>query len=145
MLDDIVDKYSNRYHNTIKMKPIDIKSNSYAEYNVDSNDKDPKFKIANHVQISSYKNIFAKGYAPNWPEEVFIISKTKNTVPWSWVIMDKIGEEIVGTFYETELQKTNQKEFRIEKVIKIKGNRLYFRWNGYDNSINSWNDKKDIV
>ena len=107
MLDDIVDKYSNRYHNTIKMKPMDIKSNSYAEYNVDSNDKDPKFKIANHVQISSYKNIFAKGYAPNWPEEVFIISKTKNTVPWSWVIMDKIGEEIVGTFYEKELQKTN--------------------------------------
>ena len=145
MLDDIVDKYSNRYHNTIKMKPIDIKSNSYAEYNVDSNDKDPKFKIANHVQISSYKNIFTKGYAPNWPEEVFIISKTKNTVPWSWVIMDIIGEEIVGTFYEKELQKTNQKEFRIEKVIKIKGNRLYFRWNGYDNSINSWNDKKDIV
>ena len=83
MLDDIFDKYSNIYHNTIKMKPIDIKSNSYAEYNVDSNEKDPKFKIGNYVQISSYKNIFAKGYAPNWSEEVFIISKTKNTVPWS--------------------------------------------------------------
>ena len=83
VLDDIVDKYSNRYHKTIKMKPIDIKSNSYAEYNVDSNEKDPKFKIGNYVQISSYKNIFAKGYAPNWSEEVFIISKTKNTVPWS--------------------------------------------------------------
>ena len=81
------------------MKPIDIKSNSYAEYNVDSNEKDPKFKIGNYVQISSYKNIFAKGYAPNWSEEVFIISKTKNTVPWSQVIMDKIVEEIVRTFF----------------------------------------------
>ena len=100
VLDDIVDKYNNTYHETIKMKPIDVKSDSYAEYNVDSNDKDPKFKIGDHVRISKYKNIFAKGYTPNWLEEVFVISKIKNTVPWTYVISDLNGENIVGTFYE---------------------------------------------
>ena len=100
VLDDIVDKYNSTYHRTIKMKPIDVKSDSYAEYNVDSNDKDPKFKIGDHVRISKYKNIFAKGYTPNWLEEVFVISKIKNTVPWTYVISDLNGENIVGTFYE---------------------------------------------
>ena len=99
------------------MKLIDVKPDSYAEYNVNSNDKDPKFKIGDHVRIPKYKNIFAKGYAPNWSEEDFIISKIKNTVPWPNVI-DLNGEEIIGTFYEKELQKANRKEFRIEKVIK---------------------------
>ena len=79
---------------------------------------------------------------PNWSEEVFIISKIKNTVPWTYVINDLNGEEIIGTFYEKELQKTNQKEFRIEKVIKRKGDKLYVKWKGYDNSFNSWIDKK---
>ena len=121
---DIVDKY-NTYHSTIKMKPINIKSNSYAEYNIDSNVKDTKFKIDDHVRISKYKNIFAKGYAPNWSEEVFVISKINNTVPWTYVINDLHSEEIAGTFYEKELQKTDQEEFRIEKIIKRKGNKLY--------------------
>ena len=106
VLDDIVNKYNNTYHKTIEMKPIDVKSDSYAEYNVDSNDKDPKFKVGDHVRISKYKNIFAKGYAPNW-SEVFIISKIKNTVPWTYVISDHNGEKIVGTFYEKEFQKTS--------------------------------------
>ena len=78
VLDDIFDKYNNTYHRTIKMKPIDVKSNSYAEYNVDSNDKDLKFQVHNHVRISKYKNIFGKGYNPNWSEEVFLIDKIKN-------------------------------------------------------------------
>ena len=82
---------------------------------------------------------------PNWSEEVFIISKIKNTVPWTYVICDLNDEKIVGTFYEEELQITNQKEFRIEKVLKEKGNKLYVKWKGYDNSFNSWIDKKDIV
>ena len=99
VLHNIVDKYNNTYHSTIKMKPIDVKSNFYAEYTVDPNAKDPKFKIGDHVRISKYKNIFAKGYTPNWSEEVFIISKIKNTVPWTYVIMDLNCEEIVGTFY----------------------------------------------
>ena len=100
------------------MKPIDVTSDSYAEYNEDSNKKNPKFKVGDHVRISKYKNIFAKGYAPNWSEEVFVINKIKNTVPWTYVINDLNGEEITGRFYEKELQKTNQKEFRIEEVLK---------------------------
>ena len=78
-------------------------------------------------------------------EEVFVISKLKNTIPWIYVISDLNGKEIVGTFYEKELQETNQEEFRIEKVIKRKGSKLYVKWKGYDNLFNSWIDKKDIV
>ena len=114
-LDDIVNEYNNSYHRTIKMKPIDVKSDSFTQYNEESNDKDPKFKIGDHGRISKYKNIFAKGYTPNWSEEVFAISKIKNTVLLTYVITHLNGEEIIGTFYEKELQKTNQKEFRIEK------------------------------
>ena len=104
VLDDIVDKYDNTYHNTTKMKHIDVKSNFYAEYNVYFNDKDPKFKIGDHVWISNYKNIFTKEYAPNWSEEVFAISKIKNAVPWTYVIMDLNDEKNIETFYEKELQ-----------------------------------------
>ena len=85
------------------MKPIDVKSNSYAECNADSNDKDPKFKIRDHIGTSKCKKIFAKGNAPNWSEEVFVISKIKNTVPWTHVINDLNGENVIGTFYEKEL------------------------------------------
>ena len=123
-LDDIVDEYNNTYHRIIKMKPVDVKDNTYVDSKKEVNDKDPKFKVGDHVRISKYKNIFAKGYTPNWSEEVFVIKKVKNTVPWTYVINDLNGEEIIGTFYEKELQKTNQQEFRIEKVIKRKGDKL---------------------
>ena len=122
------------------MKPIDVTSDSFAEYNEDSNKK-----VGDHVRISKYKNIFAKGYAPNWSEEVFVINKIKNTVPWTYAINDLNGEEITGKFYEKELQKTNQKEFRIEKILKKKCDKLYVKWKGSDNSFNSWINKKDIV
>ena len=82
---------------------------------------------------------------PNWSEEIFIIKKIKNTVPWTYVLNDLNGKEIIGTFYENELQKTKQNEFGIEKVIKKKGDKLYVKWKGYDNLCNSWIDKKDIV
>ena len=117
-LDDIVSEYDNTYRRTIKMKAVDVKDNTYIDFIKKVNDKDPKFKIGDHVRISKYKNIFAKGYTPNWSEEVFVIKKVKNTVPWTYVINDLNGEEIIGTFYTKELQKTNKKEFQIEKVIK---------------------------
>ena len=82
---------------------------------------------------------------PIWSEEVFIIRKIKNTVPWTYVINDLNGEEIIGTFYQKELQKTNQIEFRIEKVLKKKGHKSYVKWKSCDNSFNSWIDKKDLV
>ena len=145
VLNDIIDKYNKTYHRTIKMKPIDVKNDSFVEYNEESNEKDPKFKLGDHIRISKYKNIFAKGYAPNWSEEVFFVKKIKSIVPWTYEISDLNGEIIVGSFYEKELQKTNQKEFRIEKVIKIKGNKLYVKWKGYNNSFNSWIYKKDLT
>ena len=103
-LDDIVNKYNNTVHRTIKMKPIDVTSDSYAEYNEDFNKKDPKFKVGDCVTISKYKNIFEKRYTPNCSEEVFVVSKIKNTIPWTYVISDLNGEEITGSCYEKELQ-----------------------------------------
>ena len=127
------------------MKPINVKSDFFHEYNEDSNEKDPKFKVGDHVIISKYKNIFAKSYSSNWSEEVFVIKRIKNTIPWTYVINDLNGEKIIGSFYEKELRKTNQKEFRIEKVIKRKRNKLYVKWKGYNNSFDSWIDKKDLI
>ena len=138
---DIVNKYNNTYHSTIKMKPVDVKPSTYIGSSKEINKKDPKFKIGDTVRISKYKNAFVKVYTPNWSEEAFVIK----IIPWTYVIRDLKGEEIVGTFYEKELQKTNQKEFRVEKVIKRKGDKLYVKWKGYDSSFNSWIDKKDIV
>ena len=100
VLDDIVDNYNNTQHATIKMKPIDFKFNSHAEYNIDSNTKDAKSRIGDHVRISRYKNIFVKGYAPNWSEKDFVIGKIKNTVLWTYVNNDLYGKEIAGTIYE---------------------------------------------
>ena len=144
-LDDIVDEYNNTYHTTIKMKPIDVKDNTYINIDKEINNKDPKFKVGDRVSVSKYKNIFGKGYASNWSEEVFVYKKVKNTVPWTYVIKDLNGQEIIGTFYKKEWQKTNQEEFRIEKVIKRKGNKIYVKWKGYDNSFNSWIDKASLV
>ena len=86
MLDNIVNKYNNSVHRTIKMKPIDITPDLYAKYNEDFNKKDPNFKAGDRVRISKYKNLFAKGYTLKWSEEVFVVSKIKNIVPWTYVI-----------------------------------------------------------
>ena len=99
-LDDIVNEYNNTYHRTIKMKSVDVKNNAYIDSSKKVNDKDPKFEVGDHVRISKYKNIFAKGYTPNWSEEVFVIKKVKNTVPWKYVVNDLNGIEIIGTFFE---------------------------------------------
>ena len=121
-LDDIVDEYNNTYHTTIKMKPIDVKDNTYINTNKEINNKDPKFKVGDPVRISKYKNL-----------------------SWNYVINDLNGEEITGPFYEKELQKTSQEEFRIETVIRRKGDKLYVKWKDYDNSFNSWFDKGSLV
>ena len=144
-LDDIVDEYNNTYHTTIKMKPIDVKDNTYINADKEINNKDPKFKVGDCVRISKYKNIFAKGHMPNWSEEVFAIKNVKKAVPWTYIINDLNGEEIIGTLYEKELEKTSQEEFRIDKVIRRKGDKFYVKWKGYDNSFNSWIDKGSLV
>ena len=105
VLDDIVNKYNSTVHRTMAMKPVDVTSDFYAEYNEDSKQKDTEFKVGDLVRISRYKNIFAKGYTPNWSEEVFIIPKIKNTVPWTYYFSDLNDKHITGSFYEKELQK----------------------------------------
>ena len=152
VLDDIVNEYNNTVHRTIKMRPIDIMGDYYVKSNetafnkdsieLHSNKKDPQSKVGDHVRNSKYKNIFAKEYTPNKSEEVFVINKIKNTILWNYVINDLNAKEITGTFYEKELQKTSQKEFRTEKVLKRKGDKLNVKWKGYYNRFNSWIDKK---
>ena len=113
-LDDIVNEYNNTYHRTIKMKPINVTDNTYINSDKEVNDKDHKFKVGNHVRISKYKNIFAKGYTPNWSEEVSMIKKIKNTVPWTSIIHDLNGKEITGTFMKKNCKKKKKKSRRIQ-------------------------------
>ena len=104
-LDDIVNEYNNTYRTTIKMKPINVKDNTYINTTKKINYKDPKFKVGDRVRISKYKKKIAKGYMPNRSEEIFVIKKVKNTVPWTYVINDLNSQEIIGTFYEKELRR----------------------------------------
>ena len=127
------------------MRPVNVKDNTYINFGKAVNDEDPKFQVGDYVRISKYKNIFTKGYTPNWSEEFFVISKIKNAVPWTYVINDLNSEEINGAFYEKELRKTNQEKLRVDKVITKKGNEFYVKWKGYDNSFNSSINQKDIV
>ena len=120
-LDDIVNEYNNTYHRTIKMKPIEVKDNTYINYIKEANDKDPpKFKVGDPVKISKYKNIFAKGYTPNWSEEVFIIKEIKNAVSWTYVINDLYGEEITGTFYKKNSKKQINNNLEQKNSLKEK-------------------------
>ena len=93
-------------------------------------------------EFQSTRTFLLKRCAPNWPEEVFWISKVKNTAPWTYIISDLHAEEIHGTLYKKELQKTNQTEFRVEKVFNRKGDKLYVKWKGYDNPSINWINKK---
>ena len=114
-LDDTVNEYYNAYHTTIKMKPIDVKDNTYINTDKEINNKDPKFKVGDRVRISTYKNIFAKGYTPNWSEQVFVIKKVKNTVPWTYVIKDLNDEEIIGHFMKNNCKSRVKKNLQLEK------------------------------
>ena len=108
-LDNIVHKYNHTYHSTIKMKPADVNSSTSIDFDKKNSKEDAKFKVADHVRISKYKNVFAEVYIPNWSEEVFVITKVKNTVSWTYVINDLNDENIVGKFHENELQKNKLK------------------------------------
>ena len=119
----------------IKMKPVDVKSNTYKKKSNTSkkiNKKNPKFKIGDTVRISKQKNIFPKGYTPNWPEENFVIKKVKNTVPWTYIISDLKAEEIVGTFLKQSLhekqhfRKNSQRKYHLSPKTKIKENIIFF-------------------
>ena len=106
VLDDVVNKYNNTKHSTIKMKPIDVGDNNKRVYIDEHNEKDSRFKVGDRVRISKFKNIFAKGYTPNWSKEIFIVDKINDTVPYTYNLKDLNDEEIINSFYDRELQKT---------------------------------------
>ena len=115
VLDDVVKKYNNTKHSTIKMKPTDVKDTTKSSslersnkraYIDEHNEKDSRFKVGDRVRISKLKNIFAKGYTPNWSKEILIVDKIIDTVPYTYNLKDLNDEEIIGNFYDRELQKT---------------------------------------
>ena len=127
------------------MKSVDVNPRMSIRFNKENNKEDPKFKVGNHVRISKYKNIFVKDYVPNWSEEVLVITKVKNIVPWIYAISNLKSEEIVASFTKKSCKKQIKKSFRVEKVIKRKISKLYVKWKGYYNLFNSWIDKKTCI
>lgn len=151
ILSDLVQKYNNTRHSSIKMKPVEASKKSNENmvfYNLYPVSKQkpilPKLTTGDKVRIMKKKQFFEKGYTPNWTEEMFTIKQVLYTDPPTYKIIDYNGEEIEGSFYEEELQKTRQEIFRIEKVLKRKGNKLLVKWKGYPDEFNSWIDKNDL-
>ena len=104
-----------------------------------------KFKIGDKVRIHKKKKLFEKGFTPNWTEEAFTVSKIQRTNPVTYKITDYNDEEVQGTFYEQEMQKTTQEVFRIEKVVKKGKTKSLVKWKGYPESFNSWVDNKELI
>ena len=153
VLSDLVKEYNNTRYSSIKMAPVKASKkenelrvwrNLYPEH-LEIYDIKPKFSVGDKVRISKNKKTFEKGYTTRWTEEVFTIVEVQRSRPPTYKITDLNGEEIKGSFYEPELQKTNQEIFRIEKVIKRGKKKSLVKWKGYSNDFNSWVDNKDIV
>ena len=156
ILQPLIAKYNSTKHRSIGVTPTDARKpanyqqvfqNLYSE-KVGSTDKKPKYKVGDKVRITVKKNTFEKGFTINWTDKKYIISQVKNTLPPTYVIKDDRGEEVEGTFYEPELQKTKEQRFAIEKVLqwkKVNGKKLgRVKWKGYDSSYNSWVDSTEI-
>ena len=108
-LDDIVNEYNNTYHRTIKMKPVDVKDNTYIDFKEETNDKDPKFKVGDHVRISKYKNIFAKIYIPNWSEKFLLLVKLKIHFHGHMLLMISMVKKLLGNFMKKNYRKQTNK------------------------------------
>ena len=108
-LDDIVGEYNNTYHRTIRMKPVDVKDNSYIDFKKEFNNKDPKFKVGDHVRISKYKSIFGKGYIPNWSEEIYIIKKLKIQYHGHMFLMTLIVKKLLVPFMKMNYKRLIKK------------------------------------
>ena len=154
MLPDLINKYNNKKHRSIKMSPKEAslkKNEGRVYYNLYGDMEQPllvsKFKVGDKVRISKIKRKFEKGYWPNFTEENFIVRSIQYTNPLTYTLTDLDGEEIKGSFYEQELQKTDQEIFRIEKVIRKdnKKKQALVKWRGYPEKFNSWIPLRDIV
>ena len=151
IIDDLVNKYNNKYHSTIKMTPIEGSKKINEKkikniYNFEKTKKLGKFKIGDRVRLSLEKNIFEKGYETNWTQEIFVIYDIKySNVPY-YYLKDLNNEKLQGTFYEQELQKTKQDDlYTIEKILKTNKNKVYAKFKGYSNDFNQWVNKSDIT
>jgi len=150
VLDEMVSNYNNTRHSSIKMTPVaasDKKNESVVWLNLHPQSElvKLKFKVGDRVRITKKKEIFEKSFTPRWTEEVFTVSQVQYTDPPTYKITDYNNEEIQGTFYEQELQKTSQEIYRIEKVIRKRGTKSFVKWLGYPKSFNSWVDNKDLI
>lgn len=152
MLPDLMKEYNNTKHRTIRMKPVDVtKGNNisilkslYAELNI-NNARQSKFKLKDNVRISKYKYIFDKSYIPNWTNEIFTIEKINKTSPITYKLKDYLGNPIQGNFYQEEIAKVKHPDiFLVEKVLKKRGDKVYVKWLGFDNSHNQWINKSDL-
>lgn len=151
-LQSLVDEYNNTFHRTIKMKPIDVDGSCQERLlttiyaNINEIRRKPKFKVGSYVRISKYKSLFEKGYTPNWTTEVFKIIEVSHTTPYTYFLEDERGEKIAGGFYEQEIQKVKYPDvFLVEKFIRRKGDKVYVKWLGFDQSHNSWVNKNDVL
>jgi ribosomal protein L21E len=152
VLDSMVKLYNNTKHSSVKMTPVEAskKENEIVVRDTlnagvfNATLETPKFKVGDKVRITVKKSIFEKGYTPRWTEEIFTVSKVQMTTPITYKITDFNAEEIQGTFYQQELQKTSQEIFRIEKVIRRRGNKSLVKWLGYPESFNSWVDNNEL-
>ena len=152
-LPDLVEDYNNTVHSSTKLTPKEASKNKneltvwrnlypdrYKKYNIT-----PKFSVGDEVRITKKKKVFEKGYTTRWTEELFTIKEIRDTNPITYKLTDLKGEEIEGTFYEPELQKTEQQIYRIEKVIKKEKGRSFVKWKGYSDKFNSWVDNKELI
>lgn len=150
-INNLVSKYNSTYHRTIKMKPFEVNKSTekyllQTVYNFPKTFPISKFKKGNHVRISRYKGIFFKGYEPNWTTEIFVIDKVNITNPVTYLLKDYKKKKIEGCFYEYELQLVKSKSsFLVEKVLRTRGNKLYVKWLGFDESHNTWINKNQIL
>lgn len=152
ILPDLVHDYNNTKHQTIRMKPSEVSSenerdllrNVYKKVRVKPAQR-LKFKVGDRVRISKYKNVFEKGYTPNWTTEIFTIIAIASTNPVTYKLKDYKNQPILGGFYEQELLKVKHPDiYLVEKVLKKQGKKLYVKWLGFDNTHNSWIHETDL-
>ena len=153
VLPDLVEDYNNTVHSSTKLTPVEAskKKNELTVWRNLYPDRyktsrlNPKFSVGDEVRITKKKKVFEKGYTTRWTEEIFTIREIRETNPITYKLEDLQGEEIKGTFYEPELQKTKQQIYRIEKVIEKEKGRSFVKWKGYPDKFNSWVDNKDLI
>ncbi|XP_043471971.1 uncharacterized protein LOC122504789 [Leptopilina heterotoma] len=151
LLPTLMSKYNNKKHRTIGMKPKDVTVEDTRELlrRIRKLRRIPlkrsKFKVGDRFRVSKYKNIFEKGYTPNWTTEIFTVDKVKSTKPVTYKLKDYQNQPIEGGFYEEELLKVQYPDvYLIEKVLKTRGNDVYVKWLGFDSLHNSWIKKSDM-